>query len=136
MLRFLLSLSVLFLMACGSANCKRQTDPNYFAKKTEDLPEFKEKVATKTGLGQGSTRWVKVYKPDGSLQCGMGSPIPPDDMGKELRDKGVRIKSALKQNDGLMRIQVCGSASGMINVFEIQSSNKAIAKELGYKELN
>lgn len=129
-LAFLLS-----LIACGSANCRKQPDPNFFAKKTENLPSFKEKTASKTGLGAGSTDWIKVFKPDGSLQCGMGASISPEEMGKELRDKGIRIKSASKQSDSLMRIQVCGSPTGMINVFEIQNSNLDMVKKLGYKEL-
>ncbi|MEC9281376.1 MAG: hypothetical protein VX642_01590 [Bdellovibrionota bacterium] len=131
-------ISILFLfnfVACGSSNCRKQPDPNFFAKKTENLPSFKEKTASKTGLGTGSTDWIQVFKPDGSLQCGMGAAISPEEMGKELRDKGIRIKRESKQNDSLMRIQVCGSPTGMINVYEIQSSNLEMVKKLGYKEL-
>lgn len=126
---------VLFLTACSSSGCRRQTNTNFFAEKTKNLPQFKKEKAEKTGLGVGSTSWVLVYKEDGSKQCGMGAPITPEEMSAELRDHGIKIKSMKKQNDGLMRIQVCGSPTGMINVFEIQESNLKSANKSGFKQL-
>lgn len=130
-----LFLVVLILGACSSSECKRQKNPNFFAEKTQNLPEFKKEKASKTGLGKGSTKWIFVYKPDGSKQCGMGAAVSPEAMSKELRDEGIKIKSMTKKSDGLMRIQVCGSDTGMINVFEIQESNLKSAEAIGFSAL-
>ena len=127
-----ITFGMILVMGCSSADCRRQSSNNFFAEKTKDLPEFKEKVAQKTGLGQGATDWIMVFKADGSLQCGMGQAISPDEMSRQLTEKGIRIKKAIKRSDGLMRIQLCGSPTGMINVFEIQASNLDLAKELGF----
>jgi hypothetical protein len=133
--KFSILLSLFLIVGCSSTRCRQQPDPNFFENKTKDLPDFQKQKASKTGLGEGSTVWVKVYKPDGSKQCGMGAAVSPEDMSKELRDKGIKIKSMKKQSDGLMRIQVCGAPTGMINVFEIQKSNADTAEQVGYKQL-
>lgn len=75
---------------------------------------------------------VKVYKPDGSLQCGQGKAIPVADMQKDL--KGIKVYSSSNQNDGMMRIQVCGSPTGNANVYEIDRTNLEAAIKLGFKE--
>ena len=75
---------------------------------------------------------VKVYKPDGSLQCGQGKAIPIPDMQKELKD--IKVYSSFNKNDGMMRIQVCGSPTGNSNVYEIDRSNLEAAVKLGFKE--
>lgn len=75
---------------------------------------------------------VKVFKPDGSLQCGMGSKIPLETMENEL--KGIKVYSRTNMNDGLMRIQVCGAATGQSNVYEISRSDLDKALKAGFKE--
>ncbi len=75
---------------------------------------------------------VKVYKPDGSLQCGMGAKTPLDKMEKEL--KGIKVFSRSNQNDGLMRIQVCGAPTGQCNVYEISRKDLDKALKAGFKE--
>lgn len=75
---------------------------------------------------------VKVYKYDGSLQCGMGKTIPLAEMQKELQ--GIHVYSSKNQNDGLMRTQVCGSATGHANVYEIDRADLSEAKKRGFKE--
>ena len=75
---------------------------------------------------------VKVYKPDGSLQCGQGKAIPVADMQKDLKD--IKVHSSSNQNDGMMRIQVCGSPTGNANVYEIDRKNLDAAIKLGFKE--
>lgn len=75
---------------------------------------------------------VKVYKPDGSLQCGQGKAIAPADMQKEL--KGIKVFSSATKNDGMMRIQVCGSPTGNANVYEIDRKDLKEAIKLGFKE--
>lgn len=75
---------------------------------------------------------VKVYKPDGSLQCGQGKAIPVPDMQKDLKD--IKVYSSFNKNDGMMRIQVCGSPTGNSNVYEIDRKNLEAAVKLGFKE--
>jgi hypothetical protein len=84
------------------------------------------------GAGVGAT--VFVYKPDGSLQCGAAKGLAALEMEKkELR--GIKVISRDKRPDGLMHIQVCGSPTGMINVYEIPSASLAEAEKRGFKKL-
>ena len=76
---------------------------------------------------------VFVFKADGSLQCGMGKPISAEEMEKEL--KGIKVLSRDKRPDGMMHIQVCGSPTGIINVYEIPASQLAEAQSRGFKQL-
>lgn len=75
---------------------------------------------------------VFVYKYDGGLQCGLGKAIGLDVMAKELQ--GITILSQSKKRDGLMHIQVCGSITGMANVYEIPLSQQKIAETHGFKK--
>lgn len=75
---------------------------------------------------------VKVYKPDGSLQCGQGKAISLSEMQKELG--GLKVHSSFNKNDGMMRIQVCGSPTGNCNVYEIDRKNLQDALKKGFKE--
>lgn len=76
---------------------------------------------------------VFVFKADGSLQCGMGKAIAIEEMEKEL--KGIKVLSRDKRPDGMMHIQVCGSPTGIINVYEIPAANLADAEARGFKRL-
>ena len=75
---------------------------------------------------------IKVYKADGSLQCGMGKGVSVSEMAKELA--GIKIYTSENKSDGMMRIQVCGSPTGQCNVYEIDRADleKALAK--GFRE--
>jgi hypothetical protein len=75
---------------------------------------------------------VKVFKADGSLQCGQGKAVPAAEMQKELGD--MKVYSTATKTDGMMRIQVCGSPTGSANVFEIDRSNLEAAIKKGFKE--
>lgn len=75
---------------------------------------------------------VKVFKADGSLQCGQGKAVPVSDMQKELGD--IKVYSSANKNDGMMRIQVCGSPTGNSNVYEIDRKNLEAAVKKGFKE--
>lgn len=74
---------------------------------------------------------VFVYKYDGSLQCGMGKAVSLETMAKELQ--GIPLLSSVKKPDGLMHIQVCGSITGMANVYEIASKHLKAAEAKGFK---
>lgn len=75
---------------------------------------------------------VKVFKPDGSLQCNQGKPVPLNEMRKEL--DGLTIHQASQKNDGLMRIQKCGTPTGQCNVYEIDRAQLETALKRGFTE--
>lgn len=75
---------------------------------------------------------VKIYKPDGSLQCGMGEAVSLQAMQKELGS--IQVFSSANKSDGLMRIQLCGSPTGNCNVYEISKKDLAEALNAGFKE--
>lgn len=75
---------------------------------------------------------VKVYKPDGSLQCGQGKAVALGEMQKDL--KGLKVHSSFNKNDGMMRIQVCGAPTGNSNVYEIDRKDLEAAIKAGFKE--
>lgn len=80
---------------------------------------------------RGSTLRVRVYKPDGSRQCAQAKGQSVETMERELA--GIRVYSREKRKDGLMHIQVCGSPTGVVNLFEIDSTNLKQAEERGFK---
>jgi hypothetical protein len=102
--------------SCVSTNCRLQ--------EAESMKKATEKTV--------SILTAKVYKYDGSLQCGMGKSIPVKDMQTELAS--IKILSANNKNDGLMRIQLCGSPTGNANVYEISKEDLEKALALGFRE--
>ena len=76
---------------------------------------------------------VFVYKVDGSLQCGAAKGLSLEEMEKQLR--GLPVLSRDKRPDGKMHIQVCGSPTGLINVFEINDQSLKEAEARGFKKL-
>ena len=86
----------------------------------------------RTPTAGAKTLKVKVFKADGSLQCSMGKKISIDEVKKEL--KGIEVFSQTSQNDGLMRIQVCGAPTGDSHVFEIKQDDLEKALKLGFKQ--
>ena len=117
-----LSLSLLVsLSACTHGNCRTQKD----ASKT---PVTSEVPMTKSA----TTERVKVFKADGSLQCGQGKAVSVAEMQKQL--KGITVYSSMNKNDGMMRIQVCGAPTGNSNVYEIDRKDLDAALKLGFKE--
>lgn len=111
----ILALSVVFVvMGCSSTHCRM--------KEFQALESQKEK----------KVKTVKIYRYDGTLQCGMGKRISIDDMQKELKE--IPVLSSAHLNDGLMRIQLCGSPTGDANVYEIEETHLEKAKALGFRE--
>lgn len=122
MSKLLMILPLLFVVgACSHGNCRSQKNGEMTAK-TSEVPV----VASST------TDRVKVYKSDGSLQCGQGKQISLAEMQKQL--KGIVVHSSANKNDGLMRIQVCGSPTGNHNVYEIDRKDLEAALKAGFKE--
>jgi len=62
---------------------------------------------------------VKVFRYDGSLQCGMGQAVPLDEMAKELTTVNIRILSSEKRVVSGFIIALCGAPTGIANVYEI-----------------
>lgn len=123
--RVLVLLLPFFAMACSSTNCREQKEKDgvVAAPVSKEIdPMAKTSVADR----------VKVFKADGSLQCGQGKAVPVAEMQKEL--KGIEVFSAINKNDGMMRIQVCGAPTGNSNVYEIHRKDLPAALKAGFKE--
>lgn len=75
---------------------------------------------------------VKVYKADGTLQCAQGSRIDIKEMQKEFKD--IPVYKSFSDNDGMLRIQMCGAPTGNSHIFEIDRDNLSKALALGFKE--
>jgi len=79
-------------------------------------------VAVLTGVMTGpvfSADTVKVFRYDGSLQCGMGQAVPLDEMAKELTAVNIRVLSSEKSVVSGFIIALCGAPTGRANVYEI-----------------
>jgi hypothetical protein len=136
-MRYLMLLSFVVLAACSHEKCKNHSDPN-----ASSTAATAGAAAGATAASSGGTKTmavpsspadhVKVYKADGSLQCGQGKAIKPDDMAKDLKD--IKVFSSYNKNDGMMRIQLCGSPTGNCNVYEISRADLDAALKLGFKE--
>jgi hypothetical protein len=74
---------------------------------------------------------VWVGKSDGGLQC-ENNGISITTMQSQL--VGIGVYSASKQNDGLIRITLCGASAGNLNVYEIAATDLTAAIALGFSE--
>jgi hypothetical protein len=115
------------LMNCSQGHCRRKKEVGQAVAPVESAPE----PATKTAADHGAGR-VMVYKYDGSLQCGAAKGLSVEAMAKQL--EGIKIISQSKKPDGLMHIQVCGSNTGMSNVYEIPAGDLKKAESKGFKK--
>jgi hypothetical protein len=114
---------LLVTVSCVQGHCRRQTDAPTTIAAVPAAPESNFKPSDQDH--------VFVYKYDGSLQCGMGKPVALEAMAKDLT--GIPIKSSVKKPDGLMHIQVCGSLTGLTNVYEIPAKYLIKAESKGFK---
>lgn len=119
------AIALVLFVGCKSGPCPREgVDIKQSEAKTKELAE-------KAGMVSTYER-VKVYKPDGTLQCNQGKQIPMAEMAKQLA--GIQIFSQENLSDGMMRIQVCGAPTGQSNVYEIPKVELKKAIGLGFKE--
>lgn len=116
----------LALAGCAEGHCRRKVDVPAPAVPVESPGDAAATSKPRPG------DLVFVYKYDGSLQCGMGKALSLDAMAKELT--GIPVVSSAKKNDGLMHIQVCGSITGMANVYEIPAKFQKQAEAKGFKK--
>lgn len=117
--------SVAFLLGCSSGNCRSQN------KDKEERNLLTQNALSKIE-NENPTEKVRVYKLDGSLQCDQGQPKNLEAMGKELG--GIKIYKSMNKNDGIMRIQKCGSPTGMCNIYEIDAKDLVQAQKAGFKQ--
>ena len=124
--RLFVILMILFpVVGCQTGHCRR-SQKNIPQVQLPENPEAKGKKAT--------SRKVSVYKYDGSLQCGQGKAVPLKAMAEALSQKDIKIFNMEKKPDGLMHIQVCGSPTGIANVYEISEADLGRATALGFKK--
>jgi len=114
---------LLLTAGCAQYHCRRAPD----SPPAPVVAPQGEEVAT-----VATSRKVKVYKYDGSVQCSQRKAVDLDVMARDL--KGINIFSSKKQSDGLMHIQVCGSPTGMANVYEILEADLPRAEKAGFKK--
>lgn len=118
-----IALSALFLLSgCATGNCRSQK---------EDQMKKNPPSESLSPISSETIDRVRVYKYDGSLQCGMGKAVPLAEMQKEL--KSIKVYSSANKPDGLMHIQQCGTPTGTANVYEIEKKDLESAKKLGFK---
>jgi hypothetical protein len=79
---------------------------------------------------------VRVFRYDGSLQCGMGQAVPLDDMAKELTAVNIRVLSSEKRVVSGFIIALCGAPTGIANVYEIAKDDlpRIAADQQGVKK--
>jgi len=119
------------LVACVHGNCRyKAVMPPYPGDKKALVIEQKTDIKTKGDL-KPVERHLFVYKYDGSQQCAQKKGQSLHSMEKKLA--GLKVFSRNKKSDGLMHIQVCGSNTGMANVYEILAKDLGRAKERGFQ---
>ena len=99
---------------------------------TASVPATVGGVAGMTDSSAATDGRVLVSRPDGSLQCGMAKGKTPEEMEKDL--DGIKVYSRSKRPDGKMHIQVCGSPTGQLNVYEIPTGSLKEAERRGFKK--
>ncbi len=78
---------------------------------------------------------LQVYQYDSSKQCeGVG--IALDVMAKSLIDNGIDVSCSQKGRDTVVRKTLCGSDTGILNLYEIDASNLTAARLLKFKPTN
>ncbi len=116
---------LLLFVACSTGHCRRGAD-----QVLEDI-----EPTPPSGFEQKDLGSIRVAKPDGSLQCNMREGITLESMAKKEL-KGVNILASEKMNDGLMRIQQCGTPTGMINIYTIPHKDLRVAQKAGFELLS
>jgi hypothetical protein len=119
--------AVLGMVSCAQGHCRRSKDTPKVS-----VPEGADAAAATKTDAKGEH--IFVYKYDGSQQCKKAKGLSVEAMQKTLKD--IPVFSATKKSDGQMHIQVCGSITGMANVYEIHSEDAKKAESLGFKRWN
>lgn len=112
--------AVLVLCACATGHCRKATQPPVV--QTDE----------KAGDEIDTNAHIFVAKPDGSLQCQKDKGVSLEKMREEL--EGIEVFSQTKKKDGLMHVQLCGSPTGMHNLYEILAKDLPAAEKLKFKK--
>lgn len=116
------ALLVLILVGCSSAQCRKPVS----IKKEGEASAVPEKLLAGPGR-------ALVAKRDGSKQCekpDQSSAKTAEAMKKDLKD--IKVYDMAKQQDGQMHIALCGSPTGIYNVYEIGEEDAAKALSYGF----
>lgn len=114
---------IFLLMGCASGQCKRDGTPVVADEGAKTISE--QELANEI---------IVIGKSDQSLQCGYNIGMSIIQMAQEL--EGIQILRTEKRHDGLMRLQSCGSPTGMMNVYFIYRKDVKKSVRLGYKVLD
>lgn len=120
-------LPLALLTACASGPCNNQV------KTTDSATVVTPQSAS--SISEAESSRIKIYKADGSRQCGQGKAIALSEMQKQLTKAGIKVLSSTKGPDGMMHTQVCGAATGTANIYEISSADLKKAEKLGFSRL-
>jgi hypothetical protein len=128
-----LSLALL-LSACANGPCRQLRHPELAGPGQGAAPATPTEAKKPDAAPTAPASTVLIYKEDGSLQCKAAKGLSLEEMEKQLAP--IKVYSRDKRDDGLMHIQVCGSPTGMINVYEIPGSAQKDAEKKGFKILD
>lgn len=117
-----MSLVFFILSSCQSTPCKRVSENSQLSVENHQPGSIQIPMEKK----------IKVFKPDGTKQCGQGEKISLLEMEKQL--KGIKVYQSYNKNDGQMRVQMCGAPTGNANVYEIDFEQFEVAQKNGFKE--
>ncbi len=81
---------------------------------------------------QQTQQFSRVMTDASKVVVGLGKAVALEAMAKQLQ--GVTVFSQSKKRDGLIHIQVCGSITGMANVYEIPLAQIKKAESFGFKK--
>lgn len=116
----LFKILIFFAVACTTGHCRR------------DGSQVETPVLTKPSLHpEREKTTVLVSRPDQSQQCGIAPGVSLEEMAKDLGD--IKIISSEKRSDGLLRIQACGTPTGLHNIYEIDGVDLEKAQSLGFQ---
>lgn len=79
-----------------------------------------------------SVNLSKVFKYDGSVQC-EGAGIAVQVMERDLTNAGIGVSCGQKAGDGYAYPALCGVATGMINVYTIDTRDLSTAEDVGFE---
>lgn len=90
-------------------------------------------------LAQGAGQ-VRIYKPDGTLQCGQGQEITLQAMHAELEKLGAKVIAEEKRALPVFTTAVCGAPTGMANTYVVSAADwdalQKNAPQSGFKPWN
>lgn len=126
--------SSLLMLGCVDGPCRKLKNPELAPGMPAAPSASNSSKNSPPAVREAADGRVFVARPDGSLQCGMEKGLELVEMERDLR--GIKVYSSMKKPDGKMHIQVCGSPTGILNVYEIPASSLSDAEKNGFKKFN